>query len=54
MSSVVVSDNLAVAEVDVNEVDDLSPRFKVNDRKGEDEEGDASISLTQYYLKGSV
>lgn len=38
-----------------NDVDDLSPRFhKVHDRQGEDGKGDESISLTQYYLKGSV
>ena len=47
-----MSDNLGVAD---NDVDDLSPRFtKVHDRQGDDNKGDESISLTQYYLKGSM
>ena len=43
-----------MAEVDNNEVDDLSPRFVKDDKQMMDDEENASISLTQYYLKGSV
>jgi len=41
---------------DPNFVDDISPRFNLKDSgKGPAKEDDAeSISLTQYYLKGSV
>jgi len=49
---VLVSDNLGGAD----NVDDNSPKFhlsKVGKGKGGDDD-DVSISLTQYYLKGSV
>jgi len=54
-----VSDNLGgIVEVANHDVDDISPRFNPQNmgsgkgRGGEDD--DVSISLTQYYLKGSV
>ena len=46
-----LSDNLHVGN---DEVDDLSPRFTKEDGIKNDDEENASISLTQYYLKGSV